>query len=100
MVAEEIIERLERIEGLVTEQSKNKYILTIDEVAAFTGLSKAHIYKLTSQKKIPHYKPTGKNIYFRKDEIEEWMLRNRQATCEELEQEACSIVMRKFRALK
>ena len=36
-----------------------KTVLTVDDVATLTGLSKSHIYKLTYSHQIPHYKPSG-----------------------------------------
>ncbi|AZA51556.1 helix-turn-helix transcriptional regulator [Chryseobacterium sp. G0201] len=84
-----INQRLDKIEQILKAQSlQNKKVLNIDEVAHFTGLSKLYLYKLTSKNEIPHSKPNGKNIFFNKSEIEEWLLRNRQATNEELEAEA------------
>lgn len=81
----EIIERLERIEKSVL-LSKN--VLTFDEAVMFTGLAKSYLYKLTASGKIPHYKPSGKLIYFDRAELEQWMLRNPVKTAEEIEQQA------------
>ena len=61
-----------------------KDVLTIEDAAAFTGLSRSHIYKLTSSGDIPHYKPNGKYIYFDRKELEAWLLRNRVSTNEEI----------------
>lgn len=68
----------------------NKTVLTIDEVAKYTGLSKCHIYRLTSEKRIPHYKPSNKLLFFNKSEIETWMQQNRVDTIEESEQMAAA----------
>jgi excisionase family DNA binding protein len=85
--------KLENIEKLLTSQVfTNKLIFNIEEIAQYTGLSKLYIYKLTSKNSIPHYKPNGKNIYFKKEEIDNWLLRNRQATNEELESEAVNYI--------
>lgn len=81
----EIIERLERIEKSVL-LSKN--VLTFDEAVMFTGLAKSYLYKLTASGKIPHYKPSGKLIYFDRAELEKWMLRNPVKTADEIEQQA------------
>lgn len=89
MESYEINERLNKIEQLLIDQSLlNKSIFNIDEVSIYTGLKKLYIYKLTSKSEIPHYKPNGKNVFFKKEEIDAWLLRNRQATNEELEAEA------------
>jgi|JI6StandDraft_1071083.scaffolds.fasta_scaffold02025_4 excisionase family DNA binding protein len=75
----------------------NKQVLNIDEVAIYTGLSKLYIYKLTSKNDIPHFKPNGKNIYFKKEEIDNWLMRNRQSTNEEIELEAINFTINKKR---
>lgn len=81
-----IEQRLERIEQLLISQSVlQKPNLNIDEVAIYTGLSKLYIYKLTHKHLIPFYKPNGKNIVFKREEIDSWLLRNRTATEEEVE---------------
>lgn len=77
-----IDERLSNIETLLLSQ---KTVLNFDEVAAYTGLSKSYLYKLTSTGGIPCYKPQGKHIYFNKQEIDQWLLQNRKATKQELE---------------
>ena len=81
-----LTERLDRIESLVMVGTKE--VLTIDECSAFTGYSKNHLYRLTSQRAIPFYKPMGGTIYFKKQEIEEWLLQNRQATEAEINSKA------------
>jgi len=81
-----LTERLARIESLVVAGTKE--VLTIDECSAYTGYSKNHLYRLTSQRTIPFYKPMGGTIYFRKSEIEDWLLRNRQATEAEISSKA------------
>lgn len=81
----ELTERLTRIESLLLDQ---KTVLTFNEVAIYTGLSKSHLYKLTSTRGIPCYKPQGKHIYFNKQELDEWLMQNRKATKEEIQASA------------
>jgi excisionase family DNA binding protein len=69
-----------------------KTVLTFDEVVAYTGLSRSYLYKLTSAGLIPHSKPMGKQLYFNREEIDQWLLRNQVRTAAELEQEATSYV--------
>ena len=88
----EINARLERIENLLV---LNKTVLNMREAAILTGLSLSHLYKLTSTNGIPCYKPTGKAIYFNREELEAWMLRGRKATAEEIETAACTHVTMK-----
>ena len=65
-----------------------KKILTIENVAEMLGVSKSYVYKLTSKRILPHYKPMGKVVYFKREDIEDWIFRNRMTTDEELEMQA------------
>ena len=47
------------------------------------GISESMLYKLTSGKEIPHYKPRGKMIYFAKEDLDEWLLQNYEPTVDE-----------------
>ncbi len=84
-----INERLSNIEALLLTQ---KTVLNFDEVAGYTGLSKSYLYKLTSTGGIPCYKPQGKHIYFNKQELDQWLLRNRKATNDEIDSKASTFV--------
>ncbi len=84
-------QRLDTIERLLRGQ---KPVLTFEEGCEFTGLSKSYMYKLTHRNKIPHFKPHGKNIYFSREELEKWLLKNPVKTAEAVEQEATNYVAR------
>ena len=86
---ESIDERLSNIETLLLSQ---KAVLNFDEVAVYTGLSKSHLYKLTSTGGIPCYKPSGKHIYFNKLEVDKWLLSNKKKSNAEIESEASTFV--------
>lgn len=60
-----------------------KTVLTLEETSIFTGLSKTYLYKLTCNHMIPHYKPNGRNLYFDKSELENWMRQNKVNVNEE-----------------
>jgi len=63
-----------------------KTALTMDDASLFTGLSKSHLYKLVSARKIPCFKSKGgKLTYFDKDELTSWMLSTRVKTADELD---------------
>ena len=76
-----------------------KNVLTLEDVALLTGLSKSHLYKLTCTHQIPYYKPNGKQIYFDRGEVEAWMKQNRVATQQESDQQAAAYVVKKGGAL-
>lgn len=49
-----------------------KPVLNIDELAAWTGISKSSLYKYTSEKSIPFYE-RGKFNFFDRKEIIQWL---------------------------
>ena len=62
---------LKEIKELLKKQTiQQKEILTIEEASEFLGLSVSRLYKMTSNKEIPHYKPGGKKIYLNCKELE------------------------------
>lgn len=90
---EMILSRLEAIERYSLLAAKN--VLTIDDAAVLTGMSKSHLYKLTCSKQIPFYRPNGKLVYFDRQELEGWLKQNRVTTQTEAEQQAFAYVMHK-----
>jgi excisionase family DNA binding protein len=65
--------------------NNNDEILSLNEAVKFLKASKSFIYKMTSQKLIPHYIPSGKKIYFKKSDLEDWLLKNRIPSSSEFE---------------
>ena len=84
-----IDDRLRNIEAFLQSQ---KTVLNFEEVAAYTGLSKSYLYKLTCSGGIPCYKPQGKHIYFNKQEIDQRLMQNRKATTKEIDNQAATLV--------
>lgn len=70
--------RLAKIEDLLKMQNLlKKDVLNVKETAEYLKLSESHIYKLTSKKRIPHFCPLGKKLFFNRQELDEWLQRNR-----------------------
>jgi excisionase family DNA binding protein len=63
----------------------NKEVFTVDEASLYSGLSKSQIYHLTSLRKLKHYKPSGKQIFVRREDLIEYLLQNPVATQAEIE---------------
>ena len=83
----EIMKRLDRLETLALLGAKS--VLNLEDVVLLTGLSKSTIYKKTANREIPYYRAdNGKQIFFRKDELENWLTRNRVSSQNEDEQKA------------
>lgn len=82
--------RLNEIEPLVR---KPKDSLTLEEAAEFLGFRKSYLYKMVYERKIPHYKPFGKLVYFERSELEELLKSNRVAPMDEIKSQANSYTM-------
>ena len=93
-----IIERLDRIEKMLkTQQAMQKQVLNFNETCTYLELSHSHLYKLTSTGAIPYYKPNGKKLYFQREELDQWLLRNRNESQYEVEQQAANYLISKGR---
>lgn len=89
----------EEINQIALAISKNltvckKEILTLDEAAQYTGMTPSALYKLTSTRKIPFSKPNGKNCFFKRTELEAWLMSNPVATTDELNGRAQAYCMK------
>lgn len=61
-----------------------KTFFTMKEAAAYLGIAKSYLYKMTAKKKIPFYTPMGRKIYFKKSELDNWINSCRVATNDEI----------------
>lgn len=96
-----ILERLDQIEKKLDEQGLlQKNVLNFNEACRYLDVSASHLYKMTSSKKIPHFCPNGKRLYFNRQELEDWLLRNKQLTNNEIEEQANNYLLMKGRARK
>lgn len=62
----------QRIEALENVFLCQKDIFNLDEAATYLSMSKSTLYKLTSKKEIPHYKP-NRFIFFERSELDKWI---------------------------
>lgn len=87
---------MKQVADIITANIINttKEVLTSDEAAKYMGISKSYLYKLTMLRKVPHFKPLGKMVYFNRLELEQWLQSNRIATDEAIASEAQSYCMK------
>lgn len=86
-------QRLQNMEGVLMDIKHNlrpaptppdkDQLLNINEAAAFLKMSRAGIYKLCGERKIPNLKKFGK-ILFSKDELIAWTKEGRRKTRNEI----------------
>ena len=98
MTEEMIIQKLNHIEKLLSEQSLlQKQVLNFNEACLYLDISQSHLYKLTSTKQVPHFCPQGKRLYFKRTELDEWLQRNRKSAADEIDQAATDYIIRNKR---
>lgn len=93
---EETLNRFNRLEKLLTERNLNeKEFLNVDEASLYLGIKKSTLYKFTHTRKIPYFCPEGKLIFFRRTDLNEFLLRNRQQTADEIKRETVNHLRKK-----
>jgi excisionase family DNA binding protein len=85
-----VIEQLSEIKTLLKKNDDHAYRqtskpMTFKEACAYLGFAPSYLYKLTSKQLIPHYKPTGKVLFFSKAEIDEWIYTNAECRAKNAE---------------
>lgn len=91
-----ITQKLNYLVNLITDQTiLKKEVLNFRETCRYLDISASHLYKLTSQKLIPHFCPQGKRLYFNRLELDTWLQRNRQTSADEIENKASNYIISK-----
>lgn len=68
------------------------------EAAKYLKISKQTLYGMTSKRILAHYKH-GHRIYFRKNELDEWINKGKVKTQEEIEDEASEYISKRHRRI-
>lgn len=91
----EVAKELHKLRTIVEQLLRSsKIVLDVNDVAALYPISKGFLYHLTSKKLIPHYRgANGGKLTFRKDEVDEYFLSNKQLTVEEVDAQAAEYVI-------
>jgi len=93
-----ILEKLSQLEQKIDKQAiLKKEVLNFNDACNYLDVSASHLYKLTSQKQVPHFCPQGKKLYFNRQELDDWLQRNRQSSEDEIEQAAANYIIKNSR---
>ena len=68
-------EELEQIKKYTLLSAKN--YLSVDDLCAYAGISKAQVYRKIKERALPFSKPCVKLIYFLKADVDNWLGYNR-----------------------
>jgi len=78
----ENVEYLQRVQIIA-----HKEILSFKEALIYLDVSESFLYKLTHKKTIDFTKPNGGKIYFKKSDLDNWMLQSQSDSKRVLEDE-------------
>jgi excisionase family DNA binding protein len=86
-IQKSILEKLDDIIFLL--KGKIKPHLDIKEASEYLKIGVPTLYSMVSKRQLSFYKPQGK-IYFKKEELDEWIFKDRYKTDGEIKAEAKS----------
>lgn len=86
---QELLEKIGKLECLIHDHLlMQKAALSFEEAAKYMNVSPSQLYKLTCKRLIPAFKPGGKLLFFKRDDLDNWMLSKRRKTAKEISSEA------------
>ncbi|MFA8436780.1 MAG: helix-turn-helix domain-containing protein [Marinifilaceae bacterium] len=98
MKKQKLFAKLECIEQMLKENNLlQKKVLNFTEATNYLDVSPSCLYKMTSSGAIPFYKPNGKKLYFNRQELDQWLLRNKVSSQDELESNTENLLSKKRR---
>lgn len=80
-------ERAQDFKLLQMIEQANKRVLTLEEAAVYIGRTRGALYLMIHKSQIPSYK-RGRMRYFKREELDNWMLGTRFATVDEIVEDA------------
>ena len=72
---------------MTPDANANEPPLNLEQAAAYLHVSRFTLYKWTSKGTVPFYKPNNRHLYFRREELDRWVNRNRNVPDYELAEE-------------
>lgn len=70
----------------------SKEFIDMEDMQKLTGFSRSYIYKLTSKREIPFYRPHGGKIFFKRQEVEDWIESSRVSSVSEISSRSAYLV--------
>lgn len=77
-------QRLANIEASLLASQRE--VFTFEKAMEYLGIKESTLYGLNSKHKIKYFKPNGKKVYYEKQDLDNYALRNCSKTEEEIEQ--------------
>jgi len=76
--------------------NKKKQFIKVIDASKFLGYSKATLYRYNSRGVLPHYKMQGRRVYFKVDDLDEFVFdkNNRVSSQKEIERKAADWILK------
>lgn len=99
---DEIKEIIQKEVQKVIKENLRKPFLTLEELSQYIGVSKHTLYMWNSKNKIPYYKPDGKIIFYKLEDVDSYVLdpKNRIKSHKEIEIEVRTMILLKKQGKK
>ena len=81
----DLLDRIALLEATVDNQSKD--ILTSEEASKYLDITQKYLYKLNCENIITYSRPKGGKCYYKKDDLNDWMLSSKRKSIKQLETE-------------
>ena len=85
MIKDFIIEEKDKSQMFSTA---SKEMLSVNEAAEYLCISHSSLYKMTSKRTIDYYKPNNGKIFFKKSDLDAWLLKSIHKSIDSLERQA------------
>jgi excisionase family DNA binding protein len=86
-MSDPILNRLDSIEKALSQTDRDRP-LSFTEAAHYLNSSKSYLYKLTHRRLIPCFKPLGKKLFFKRQDLEAFLLQRPVRTKAQTDQAA------------
>lgn len=86
---------LEEMNILKENLSFNKSTFNVKDFSAYSGIKESYIYKIVGQELINFSKPNGKMLFFKKLDVDDYLLQNPVKAKSTIEKEALEFSQRK-----
>lgn len=70
-----------------------KEVFSISDFCLYTGFSKPYAYRIVKKKVLPFYKPLGKEIFFRKEDVISFLTSNKVESKKATEQQVSKFII-------
>ena len=97
MTDEALTARLDGIEKALTSGGDRERPMAFREAACYLNCSPSYLYKLTHRRLVPCFKPMGKKLFFKRADLEAFLLQNPVKTKKTIDAQAAGRVALKQR---